>query len=59
MIELQKENGVNRITVIRAEKFANCVDEAEKISPGSRQNILSGTVKRHGQRHYVACPNPS
>ena len=42
---IAKENGVNRITVIRAEKFANCVDEAEKISPGSRQKILSGTVK--------------
>ena len=42
---IAKENGVNRITVIRAEKFANCVDEAERISPGSRQKILSGTVK--------------
>lgn len=42
---IANENNVSRISVIRAEKFSNGVDVAEEVIPGSRQKILSGTVK--------------
>ena len=43
--QIAAENGVSKNTVIRAEQFAKGVDAAEEVSPGSRQKILSGTVK--------------
>lgn len=43
--QIAAENGISKNTVIRAEQFAKGVDTAEEISPGSRQKILSGTVK--------------
>lgn len=42
---IANENNISRISVIRAEKFANGVDVAEEVIPGSRQKILSGTIK--------------
>ena len=39
------ENGVGKNTVLRAEQFAKGVDVAEKVVPGIKQEILSGSIK--------------
>lgn len=39
------DNGISRMTVFRAEQFAQGVDSAEEAVPGAREEILSGRVK--------------
>ena len=39
------EQNVGETTVKRAEWFAKGLDEAEKVSPGIREKVLSGEVK--------------
>lgn len=41
---IAKEHGVGSSTVERAEKFAKGVDEAEKVSKGFKDKILSGKI---------------
>ena len=38
------DNGISRMTVFRAEQFAQGVDSAEEAVPGAREEILSGRV---------------
>lgn len=40
-----KENGVDGRTIRRDADFANGLDEADKVSPGFRENVLSGEIK--------------
>lgn len=42
--KIAKEHGIGVQTVVRAEKFAKGVDEAEKAVPGMKDKILSGEV---------------
>lgn len=42
---IARENNVSRISVIRAEKYANAVDLAEEAVPGIKDEILSGTIR--------------
>ncbi|MDO4265333.1 MAG: hypothetical protein Q4C63_02565 [Eubacteriales bacterium] len=42
---IAREHNIGKNTVIRAEVFANAVDAADDVSPGIRQNILSGRIK--------------
>lgn len=42
--KIAEENHVGRSFVIRAQKFADGVDAAEKAVPGTRQDILSGKI---------------
>ena len=39
------EQNVGEATVKRAEHFSKGLDEAEKVSPGIREKVLSGEVK--------------
>lgn len=41
---IARENNVSRISVIRAEKYANAVDLAEEAMPGIKDEILSGAI---------------
>lgn len=41
---IARENNVSRISVIRAEKYANAVDLAEEAVPGIKDEILSGAI---------------
>lgn len=41
---IAKEHGIGEVTVLRSEKFAKGVDEAEKAVPGTKDKILSGEV---------------
>lgn len=41
---IARENNVSRISVIRAEKYANAVDLAEEAVPGIKEEILSGAI---------------
>ena len=42
---IAEQFGVGRGTVARAKQFVDSVDAAEKVSPGFRDSILTGTVK--------------
>ena len=42
--KIAKEHGVGEQTVVRAEKFAKGIDEAEDILPGAKQKVLSGNT---------------
>lgn len=42
---IAKDFSVGRETVKRAEHFVDSLDEAEKVSPGFRESVLSGAVK--------------
>ena len=42
---IAKEHGVGKNTVERAEHFAKGLDEADRVSPGIKQAVLSGEVK--------------
>lgn len=43
--EIAKEHGVSHSTVEEAGNYAKGLDEAEKLSPGIREKVLSGEVK--------------
>lgn len=43
--KIGEENGMGARTVRRAEKFAKGVDTAEKLSPGFKDEILTGKIK--------------
>jgi hypothetical protein len=40
-----KQYGVDGKTIRRDEKFASGLDEAEKVAPGFRESVLTGTIK--------------
>src|SRR5699024_10642471 len=42
---IAKQFGVGRSTVERAEHFVDGLNEAEKVSPGIKDAVLSGSVK--------------
>mgnify|MGYP002770710488 CR=1 FL=1 len=42
---IAKQFGVGSGTVARAKRFVDSLDEAEKVSPGFRESVLSGAVK--------------
>lgn len=42
---IAEENNVSKNTVLRAESFSKAVDLAEGVSPGIRQEILSGSLR--------------
>lgn len=43
--KIAREHGVGKNTVERAEHFAKGLDEADRVSPGIKQAVLSGEVK--------------
>ena len=43
--KIAKEFGVGYGTVLRAENFVDGLNEAEKVSPGIKEAVLSGSVK--------------
>lgn len=43
--KIAKDFGVGKETVKRAEKFVDSLNEAEKVSPGIKDAVLSGSVK--------------
>ena len=43
--KIAKDFGVGKETVKRAERFVDSLNEAEKVSPGIKEAVLSGTVK--------------
>lgn len=56
--EIAKEHGVSHSTVEEAGNYAKGLDEAEKVSPGIREKVLSGEVKapksvQHMHNKYV------
>ena len=42
---IAKENNVSRGTVLRAHDFSKSVDIADELSPGFKEQVLSGTLK--------------
>ena len=42
---IAKEHNVSRCTVLRAGEFAKAVDIADELSPGFREEVLSGSIK--------------
>lgn len=42
---IAKENNVGKNTVLRAHDFATAVDIADEVSPGFREDVLSGSLK--------------
>ena len=47
-----RDFGVGTKTVERAEWFLDGLNEAEKVSPGFKESILSGSVKAPRKRFY-------
>ena len=43
--EIAKQNGMTTVAVERAVRFSRGLDEAEKVSPGIKEAVLSGAVK--------------
>ena len=43
--KIAKEFGVGYGTVLRAKDFVNGLNDAEKVSPGFRDSVLSGAIK--------------
>lgn len=43
--KIAKDFGVGKETVKRAERFVDSLNEAEKVSPGIKEAVLSGSVK--------------
>lgn len=50
--KIAKEFGVGYGTVLRAKDFVNGLNEAENVSPGIKEAVLSGSVKAQRKRFY-------
>lgn len=49
---IAEEFGVGEQTVKRAERFVDSLNEAERVSPGIKEAVLSGSVKAPRKRFY-------
>ena len=49
---IAEEFGVGEQTVKRAERFVDSLNEAERVFPGIKESILSGSVKAPRKRFY-------